>query len=470
MTSTPARVETIAPAALPAIRPRKRRLSAVKLRTWAGLYLLIAPTVIGTAVFTYYPNLDVFIRSLYRWQPAEVIQEFIGLKHFRDLIGDGRFWGSFQLALTLLAANLVKMWPSIFVAVLLHRLRSDRMRYLLQVLFVLPMVIPGMVWLLIWKNFLDPNVGIINRLLSLTGMMELLQWLDERMWRVADALYPLNAALDRLLSGRGPVSVEVLEAGVARPSGLGVWGLGFVGATLLLWAGGGVRAVARRWFLWLLVLTPAALIWQWHAVWILPLTYGVYRLLTRRTPLGADDAVVRWTGVGVVGVAVALVLLTRVWDHTTHAFESGAPAWLGHSDLLIPTLIFWGFPWVGTVGVLIYLSGLQQIGEHVYEAGEIDGLGSLGRFFHLELPLIMTQVRIMLIFMTIGTLTDYYQILLLLGPAGGPAGKGMVPGLYMYNQAFVEGRYGYACALGVVMFVLVLIITIVYQRYVKVEK
>ena len=56
------------------------------------------------------------------------------------------------------------------------------------------------------------------------------------------------------------------------------------------------------------------------------------------------------------------------------------------------------------------------------------------------------------------------------GPDGGPGGKGMVPGLYMFSAAFSEARFGYACALGMVLFVIILLLTIVYQKYVKVEK
>ncbi len=72
--------------------------------------------------------------------------------------------------------------------------------------------------------------------------------------------------------------------------------------------------------------------------------------------------------------------------------------------------------------------------------------------------------------MTIGTLTDYGFFLILLGPSGGPGNAGMVPGLYLYQQAFVESRMGYACALGMALFVVILYLTVVYQRHVTVEK
>jgi ABC-type sugar transport system permease subunit len=192
-------------------------------------------------------------------------------------------------------------------------------------------------------------------------------------------------------------------------------------------------------------------------------------LISLLNPLTSRTAL-RSVGFVLLAIGAALVLLGMVWTAPTGQFEFGSPAWLGNKDLVIPAIIFWGFPWVGTVGVLIYLAGLQQISTDVYEAAELDGVGPVRRLFAIELPLIMTQVRINLIFMTIGTLTTYEFFMILLGTSGGPGNRGMVPGLYMYQQAFIDGRFGYACALGMVMFVLVLLLTVVYQRYVKVEK
>jgi raffinose/stachyose/melibiose transport system permease protein len=97
-------------------------------------------------------------------------------------------------------------------------------------------------------------------------------------------------------------------------------------------------------------------------------------------------------------------------------------------------------------------------------------VGFWGKIFRIELPLIMTQVRINLIFMTIGTLGEYGFFLLLLGPQGGPDNIGMTPGLYMFREAFVNRNMGYACALGMIMFLAILYLTILYQRHMKVEK
>jgi len=171
-----------------------------------------------------------------------------------------------------------------------------------------------------------------------------------------------------------------------------------------------------------------------------------------------------------MAIGALFVAFGMIWVTPTEQFAGGTPAWLGNQHLVLPAIIIWGFPWVATIGVLIYLAGLQQISQDVYEAAELDGVGPLGKFFRIELPLIMTQVRINLIFMTIGTLTGYEMYLILLGAEGGPGNVGIVPGLYMYNESFNENRYGYACALGMVLFVMILLLTIIYQRYVKVEK
>ena len=72
--------------------------------------------------------------------------------------------------------------------------------------------------------------------------------------------------------------------------------------------------------------------------------------------------------------------------------------------------------------------------------------------------------------MIIGTLQTYGMILILLGDAGGPNGKMMVPGLLMYRSAFVEGYSGYACSIGLILFFLILVLTEINNRFVRVEK
>jgi raffinose/stachyose/melibiose transport system permease protein len=152
-------------------------------------------------------------------------------------------------------------------------------------------------------------------------------------------------------------------------------------------------------------------------------------------------------------------------------FRTGVPVgWLSQPRLILPALILWGFPWIGAVGVLIYLAGLQAIGTEVYEAAELDGAGSWQMFRNIELPLITSQVRLTLVLLIIGTLQGFGLQFLLLGPTGGAGARGMTPGLWMYNRAFIAGDFGYACALGMILFIFILALTYVNNKYVRVQK
>lgn len=477
---------------------------------WSVLYLMLLPTIISMLVFDYYPKIDVVIKSFYRWQPPDV-DEYVGIANFRDAFADPIFWQSFELVGILLVTNLLKMWPGIIVAIALHRLLSDRWRYYYQVMFVIPMVIPGMVWLLIWKSFYDPDFGLLNRVLNATGMMQFLAFLDGSetqpglMPRIASGLEPiLVSAINPvfgnvwglILAGGFILCLKTLPAQRNKRLSAGAWVLGGtlilpiavaitakdgaagfavgVAATLSILFGL-ARSMPGKWILYpflilggLVAFAPAGDFPRLPLLFIG--CFAVSELLRIRLSEFVYADFTRWAGIGLLTLGCLFLLFGKIWTEPTSQFIEGTPAWLGNKDLIIPALLFWGFPWVGTVGVLIYLSGLQQISQDVYEAAEIDGVSPAGMLFRIELPLIMTQVRINLIFLTIGTLTGYEMFLILLGSDGGPANRGMVPGLYQFKKAFEEGQFGYACALGMVLFVMILLLTIIYNRYVKVEK
>lgn len=488
-------------------RPKKSLVP--RFRFWGALYLLMFPTLVSMIVIGYYPKFDVVIKSMYRWVPEQV-EEFIGLANFIDVFQDPLFWQSFQLVGILLVANLAKMWPAIFAAIALHRMTSDRWRYIYQVLFVVPMVIPGLVWLLIWKGFYDPDFGIVNRFLNATGLMNVLHWLDGTardpgvMPNVAEALSPvINSGLNPvfgsvwglLLMGalfltlfydnkekadRKRIYATMIGVSLLPVIG-GATGIGHTVAggflifllyiAAFVWLGRRIGGSAIIWILWVLA---SFLIFRGgegiRFTLILAAVFGINEILRARHDRFVSGDILRGSGLAIIVIGSVFIFFGMIWTEPTGQFAQGTPAWLGNKDLVIPAIIFWGFPWVWTVGVLIYLAGLQQISQDVYEAAELDGIGPIGMMFRIELPLIMTQVRINLIFMTIGTLTQYEFFLLLLGSDGGPGNKGMVPGLYMFKKAFEDGFFGYACALGMVLFVMILILTIIYNKYVKVEK
>lgn len=314
----------------------QRSISVRKALYEWKLYLFILPSLLLLAIFAYYPAVSAIYHSLFKWSGNDTMR-FVGLDNFRAILSDRIFWRSFLTVAVLMVANFFKMIPSIGIAVLIHRLKSAQWQYWYRVLLVVPMIVPGLVTLFIWKFFFEPNRGILNSFLNVTGLKSLLVALDQAFG----------------------------------------WGVFFANA-----------------------------------------------------PIG----------------------------------------WLGQPELILPSLIIWGFPWIGAVGALIFLAGLQSIGSEVYEAAELDGVSSWQKFFHIELPLILTQVRLMIVLMITGTLQGYGLQFLLLGENGGAAGRGMVPGLWMFNRAFIAGDFGYACALGMVLFVFILTLTWLNQRYIRIEK
>ena len=133
-------------------------------------------------------------------------------------------------------------------------------------------------------------------------------------------------------------------------------------------------------------------------------------------------------------------------------------AWLADPDLALYAIMGTSFPFVGGIGVLIYLAGLQSISTEIFDAAALDGAGGIRRFFTIELPLIKGQIRLNLVLAVITGLQAIVGPLVLTN--GGPVNATMVPGLYMYQQAFSYGRLGYASAIGVLVFIAVFILTV----------
>jgi raffinose/stachyose/melibiose transport system permease protein len=142
-----------------------------------------------------------------------------------------------------------------------------------------------------------------------------------------------------------------------------------------------------------------------------------------------------------------------------------AQTWLGDPELVKWCLVFMGFPFVTTNAALIYLGGLKSISESVWEAAALDGAGPVQTFLYLELPLIAGQFKLNLIGTITAAMTGYGTQLIL--TKGGPGFASMVPGLYMYFSAFKSQKYGYAASIGLTLFLMSLVITLLSMRFFK---
>jgi raffinose/stachyose/melibiose transport system permease protein len=140
-------------------------------------------------------------------------------------------------------------------------------------------------------------------------------------------------------------------------------------------------------------------------------------------------------------------------------------AWLGTEATARWAILFSGFPWVSTNAALIYIGGLKAVDTSIWEAVKLDGVGPVRRLVRFELPLIAGQFKLTLIGTIAGAITGYSTQLIMTN--GGPGFATTVPGLYMYKAAFRSHQYGYASALGLVLFAIALALTLATLKFVR---
>lgn len=277
------------------------------------VYLVLSPTFLLILVLAYYPVLQALYRGFFLWNGYNKA-EWVGVKNFVDMASDEVLTGSVSNVLKLtLFGVVVGNVMAILVAELIFHLRSDRLQQFMRLGFIIPMVVPGVTTTLIWKNFLDPNVGLVNELLKLVGLP--------------------------------------------------------------------------------------------------------------------------------------------------------TQTWLGSMKLAVPSLMLIGFPWVSGFSLLIYTSGLQNISQEIIDAAAVDGATGLTRVLRVDLPLLMGQVKLLVVTGIISGLQAFQLVLILTG--GGPGNATMVPGMHLYIQGFQYNKMGYASAIGTVLFVVIMILTYVNMKYIR---
>jgi len=109
--------------------------------------------------------------------------------------------------------------------------------------------------------------------------------------------------------------------------------------------------------------------------------------------------------------------------------------------------------------VLIFYGAVMNMPQDVIEAAKIDGAGSFTLLRKIKLPLLMPTILMVSIVTMIGSMRVFDTIRLMTD--GGPEGSTMVLVYYIYHQAFKMFNTGYASAIAVVLFVIVLILTII---------
>jgi multiple sugar transport system permease protein len=133
------------------------------------------------------------------------------------------------------------------------------------------------------------------------------------------------------------------------------------------------------------------------------------------------------------------------------------PQWLFDPVWVIPAFIIMSLWGVGGA-MIIYLAGLQGIPQHLYEAAELDGGGTLAKFWNVTIPMVSPVIFFNLILSIIGSFQTFTTAYVMTD--GGPANGSLFYALYLYRNAFQFFNMGYASALAWLLLVIVLVLSL----------
>jgi len=139
------------------------------------------------------------------------------------------------------------------------------------------------------------------------------------------------------------------------------------------------------------------------------------------------------------------------------------PTWLVNSLWAMPIIaLFATWKQLGFY-VLLYLAALQNIPDTLYEAAKVDGAGVVKRFLHVTVPGVRSATALVVILATIIGANFFTEPYLLTG-GGGPNGASVSPVLLMYQEGIQQGNAGYAAAIGVVLAIVVMVLSMINRQ------
>lgn len=144
--------------------------------------------------------------------------------------------------------------------------------------------------------------------------------------------------------------------------------------------------------------------------------------------------------------------------------------WLNNPNLALPAIMVLSI-WQG-VGfqMVVYLAGLQEIPDFMYEAAQIDGANKLQQFLHITLPQLRNTTIFVALTTTILAFRLFTQVWVMQGPTGSPQESTLTMMVYTVNQGFQQGKIGYASAITVAFFAIVLAVSVLQRVFIREER
>ncbi len=138
--------------------------------------------------------------------------------------------------------------------------------------------------------------------------------------------------------------------------------------------------------------------------------------------------------------------------------------WLAEPGLVLPIAMLLTI-WAG-IGYysVIFLAGLQNIPEELYDAARIDGCSDLQKHWHVSLPGLRPQIVFVAVISSLAALKVFDEIYVLTGRTGGILDSGVTMVFYLWRQAFQLHHAGYAAAIAIVLLAITLVFSFANVR------
>jgi multiple sugar transport system permease protein len=135
------------------------------------------------------------------------------------------------------------------------------------------------------------------------------------------------------------------------------------------------------------------------------------------------------------------------------------PDWINNPAWTKPSLILMSLWGIGP-SAIIFLAGLQDIPDTLYEAARIDGAGRIACFRFITIRLVTPTLFFNLVLGVIGTLQTFNEPYIFGSNGGGPENSILMYVVYLYQTAFRDFQMGYASAMSIILFIIILALTL----------
>lgn len=194
--------------------------------------------------------------------------------------------------------------------------------------------------------------------------------------------------------------------------------------------------------------------------------------------LASDARAYRWKVAFIVPMVVPWVVILLIWQFIYNpdigilnqlldifGLDGLRRSWLGDPDSALISLALVQFPYVATIQFLIIVSGVQSMPIEQKESSMLDGAGVLRRILFIDLPTVRPQIILAVLLTLIYSFQRFAMFEVL--TQGGPGSATQVPGYYLYQSAFNYTRFGYACAIGVVLMMILMSISSLNLKFME---